>query len=74
MKNSVEYSVDVSQAENVVEAVRFAKGHNIRFIVKNTGHEYVPSISSHACPMFLSLSSQLHGEVYGHRRPLRLDA
>ena len=41
MENSAEYSVDISQAEHVVKAVRFVKEHNIRFIVKNTGHEYV---------------------------------
>jgi len=42
MKDSVEYFVNISQAEHVAETVRFAKEHNIRFIlVKNTGHEYV---------------------------------
>ncbi|KAK1226895.1 hypothetical protein PQX77_010111 [Marasmius sp. AFHP31] len=41
MENIVEYSVNVSQAEHIIKAVQFVKEHNIRFIVKNTGHDYM---------------------------------
>ncbi|KAK1226896.1 hypothetical protein PQX77_010112 [Marasmius sp. AFHP31] len=41
MKNVVEYSVNVSQAEHVIRVVQFVKEHNIRFVVKNTGHDYM---------------------------------
>ncbi|KAL0069621.1 hypothetical protein AAF712_003279 [Marasmius tenuissimus] len=41
MENIVEYSVNVSQAEHIIKAAQFAKEHNIRFIVKNTGHDYM---------------------------------
>jgi hypothetical protein len=37
--NYVSYSVNVSCAEDVAATVRFAKKNNVRFIVKNTGHE-----------------------------------
>ncbi|KAJ8073891.1 hypothetical protein AAF712_003317 [Marasmius tenuissimus] len=41
MRNVVEYSVNVSQAEHIIKAVQFVKEHNIRFVVKNTGHDYM---------------------------------
>ncbi|KAL0060963.1 hypothetical protein AAF712_012227 [Marasmius tenuissimus] len=40
-KNVVEYSVNVSRAEHIIKAVQFVKEHNIRFVVKNTGHDYM---------------------------------
>ncbi|KAL0572749.1 hypothetical protein V5O48_009213 [Marasmius crinis-equi] len=41
MRNLVEYSVNVSRPEHVVRTVQFAKEHNIRFVIKNTGHDYM---------------------------------
>ncbi|KAL0572750.1 hypothetical protein V5O48_009214 [Marasmius crinis-equi] len=41
MRNLVEYSVNISRPEHVVKAVQFAKEHNIRFVIKNTGHDYM---------------------------------
>ncbi|KAL0069620.1 hypothetical protein AAF712_003278 [Marasmius tenuissimus] len=41
MKNVVEYSVNVSRVEHIIKAVQFVKEHNIRFVVKNTGHDYM---------------------------------
>jgi hypothetical protein len=43
----VEYSVDVATPGHVIKTLAFAKLHNIRFVVKNTGHEYV---FLEACP------------------------
>ncbi|KAG7096002.1 hypothetical protein E1B28_006684 [Marasmius oreades] len=37
----VQYAVNVSSPEHVIKAVRFVKEHNIRFVVKNTGHDYM---------------------------------
>jgi hypothetical protein len=31
--------VDVSSSEDVIAAVKFARKNNIRFVIKNTGHE-----------------------------------
>ncbi|KAL0574414.1 hypothetical protein V5O48_007554, partial [Marasmius crinis-equi] len=37
----VQYAVNVSSPHHVMETVRFVKKHNIRFVVKNTGHDYM---------------------------------
>ncbi|KAL0565738.1 hypothetical protein V5O48_016281 [Marasmius crinis-equi] len=37
----VQYAVNVSSPNHVIETVRFVKKHNIRFVVKNTGHDYM---------------------------------
>jgi len=39
--NYVSYAVNASGPQDIAAAVRFAKQHNIRFVVRNTGHEYV---------------------------------
>ncbi|KAF9453476.1 FAD-binding domain-containing protein [Macrolepiota fuliginosa MF-IS2] len=36
-----QYSVDVATPDHVIKTLAFAKEHNIRFIVKNTGHDYM---------------------------------
>lgn len=35
----VEYTVNVSSVNHVVSALQFATEHNIRFVVRNSGHE-----------------------------------
>lgn len=35
----VQYSVNVTTPDHVIKTLAFAKKHNIRFVVKNTGHE-----------------------------------
>lgn len=35
----VQYSVDVATPDHVAKTLAFAKQNNIRFVVKNTGHE-----------------------------------
>jgi hypothetical protein len=35
----VQYSVDVVTQDHVIKTLEFAKKNNIRFVVKNTGHE-----------------------------------
>lgn len=35
----VPYAVNVSTAEDVKTTIRFARNHNIRLVVRNTGHE-----------------------------------
>ncbi|KAL0570059.1 hypothetical protein V5O48_011901 [Marasmius crinis-equi] len=37
----VQYAVNVSSPDHVIETVRFVTKHNIRFVVKNTGHDYM---------------------------------
>lgn len=35
----VQYAVNVSKVEHVFKTIEFVKQHNIRFVVRNTGHE-----------------------------------
>lgn len=37
--NFVSYAVNVSSSDDVIAAINFAKDNNIRFVIKNTGHE-----------------------------------
>ncbi|KAG7094810.1 hypothetical protein E1B28_005623 [Marasmius oreades] len=37
----VQYAVNVSSTEHVIKTIQFVKKHNIRFVVKNTGHDYM---------------------------------
>jgi hypothetical protein len=37
--NYVSYSINVTKAADVVAGIDFAKDHNIRLVIKNTGHE-----------------------------------
>jgi hypothetical protein len=37
--NYVDYAVNVSCAQDVIAAVNFAQKYNIRFVIRNTGHE-----------------------------------
>jgi len=39
--NYVRYAVAASCTEDVVAAITFAKTHNIRFVIRNTGHDYL---------------------------------
>ncbi|KAJ6023621.1 uncharacterized protein N7446_013985 [Penicillium canescens] len=39
--NFASYSVNVTSSNEVIAAVRFARKHNIRFVIKNTGHDYL---------------------------------
>ena len=37
--NYVNYAVNVSKPSDIVEGLAFATEHNIRLVVRNTGHE-----------------------------------
>ncbi len=37
--NVVDYSINVTSAENVLAGIKFAQEANIRLIIKNTGHD-----------------------------------
>jgi len=37
--NYVDYAVNVTSATDVIAAVQFAQAKNIRFVIRNTGHE-----------------------------------
>ncbi|KDQ32785.1 hypothetical protein PLEOSDRAFT_1091202 [Pleurotus ostreatus PC15] len=37
----VAYSVKVASPAHVISTVKFAKEHNLRFVVRNTGHDYM---------------------------------
>ncbi|KAJ5893196.1 hypothetical protein N7504_009887 [Penicillium tannophilum] len=39
--NYVNYAVNVSTSEDVVSAIQFAQNNSIRFVVRNTGHDYM---------------------------------
>ncbi|KAJ5375636.1 FAD-binding type 2 [Penicillium concentricum] len=39
--NYVKYAVNVSSSDQVVAAVNFARNNNIRFVIRNTGHDYL---------------------------------
>ncbi|KAF5351357.1 hypothetical protein D9758_008077 [Tetrapyrgos nigripes] len=39
--NYVQYTVNVSKPEHIIHALDFAREHNIRFVIKNTGHDYM---------------------------------
>ncbi|KAL4923634.1 putative isoamyl alcohol oxidase [Aspergillus undulatus] len=39
--NYVSYAVNVSSSDDVVAAINFAQENNIRFVIKNTGHDYL---------------------------------
>lgn len=39
--NYVEYAINVTGASDVAAGLKFAKEHNVRLVVKNTGHEFV---------------------------------
>ncbi|KAK1148485.1 hypothetical protein N8T08_009490 [Aspergillus melleus] len=38
--NYVSYAVDVSSSDDVIAAIQFAQTNNIRFVIRNTGHDY----------------------------------
>ena len=38
--NYVDYAVDVTNPEHVAQTIQFAVKHNIRLVIKNTGHGY----------------------------------
>jgi hypothetical protein len=39
--NQAVFSVNVSGVDDIVAGLAFARTHNIRLVIKNTGHEYV---------------------------------
>lgn len=39
--NYVRYAVNVSTSDDVVAAISFAQENNIRFVIRNTGHDYL---------------------------------
>ena len=39
--NYASYSINVTEAHDVIAGIRFARENNVRLVIKNTGHEYV---------------------------------
>lgn len=39
--NYVSYAVNVSEPKHVADTLKFADTHNIRFVIRNTGHDYI---------------------------------
>ena len=37
--NYVDYAVNVSKKDDIAAALNFAKAKNVRFVIRNTGHE-----------------------------------
>ncbi|PPQ65125.1 hypothetical protein CVT24_003016 [Panaeolus cyanescens] len=44
----VAYSVDVSKPSDVITSINFAKANNLRFVVRNTGHDYMGKSTGHS--------------------------
>ncbi|KAJ0133634.1 Uncharacterized protein HZ326_23303 [Fusarium oxysporum f. sp. albedinis] len=55
--NYVNYAVKVSNARHVAAAVRFANDHNIRLVIRNTGHDYFGRSTSRAPRLSTGLTS-----------------
>lgn len=39
--NYVRYAVNATSEQDIIEAVNFARSNNIRFVIRNTGHDYL---------------------------------
>ncbi len=39
--NYINYAIDVAESSDIVQGIAFATRHNIRLVIRNTGHEYV---------------------------------
>ncbi|KAF5353331.1 hypothetical protein D9756_007823 [Leucocoprinus leucothites] len=37
----VQYAVNIANVDHIIKTIAFAKQHNIRFVVRNTGHDYM---------------------------------
>ncbi len=44
--NYVSYAVNATSDADVVQAIKFVKRRNVRLVIRNTGHEYVQTIST----------------------------
>lgn len=51
--NYVSYSVNATSAADIIEAVNFVRQHNIRLVIRNTGHEYAQFYSLPWCEIIL---------------------
>jgi hypothetical protein len=47
MGNYASYSINVLRADDAIAGIKFALQHNVRLVIKNTGHEYVYHIIYH---------------------------
>ena len=41
--NYINYAIDVAKRSDISKGIAFATRHNIRLVIRNTGHEYVLS-------------------------------
>ncbi|KAK6087223.1 FAD binding domain-containing protein [Seiridium cupressi] len=39
--NLISYAVNISNTDEIAETIKFAKTHNVRLVVRNTGHDFV---------------------------------
>ncbi len=63
--NEASYSVNVSSVESIQAGVHFARKHNIRLVIKNTGHEYVNHLLIIAPGQFSLRTHSLLGKSTG---------
>ena len=47
--NYVRYAVNATSAEDVAATLNFAKDKNIRFVIRNTGHDYLGRSTGAGC-------------------------
>jgi hypothetical protein len=77
--NYVSYSINVTGPKDVVAGIQFAKTHNVRLVIKNTGHEQVPCFNiklgiEGSKPQLTVMSSlQLPRQINRERRSCALD-
>ena len=41
--NMVSFAINATEPSDFAAAIRFCQKHNVRLVIRNTGHEYVPS-------------------------------
>lgn len=69
--NYVEYAINVTCAQDVEAGLKFAQESNIRLVVKNTGHEWVPFPASIRSELTLN---ELSWKINWQRRTQFVDA
>ncbi|KAF7167912.1 hypothetical protein CNMCM6106_003282 [Aspergillus hiratsukae] len=78
--NYVNYSINVTGANDVAAGIQFLKKHNVRLVIKNTGHDFLGKSTGHgglALWMYNLKGSKIMTECSSHhyRGPaVRLDA
>lgn len=66
--NYVRYAINVTDLAHIVAGIKFVKKHNIRLVIRNTGHEYariLPQIPSSVCTLLIGTIYSYLGKSTG---------